>query len=222
MFLIFPQITKTRNIMKDDNGCPCGQYVAMYVDKDLNLNIYTNRGCPTKKNHFKPPPKQKGTLLLAITITTDDMNRHVNMFPGVFYLNVTANTNKQKRDLFLMVVKYANGKAYIGNVTIIPCEKRWVYTHIYKIFLLDLFGKVTISRNRLCLTDDNIAEWGPLDDCINTMGCWGQSRHMLCMFHALTMQYFEKIYKKLPGRGKGAGRKLSDVGKAYGEKKKLC
>ena len=41
---------------------------------------------------------------------------------------------------------------------------------------------------------------------------------MLCMFHALTMQYFEKIYKKLPGRGKGAGPKLSDVGKAYGEK----
>ena len=40
------------------------------------------------------------------------------------------------------------------------------------------------------------------------------------MFHALIMQYFEKIYKKLPGRGKGAGQKLSDVGKAYGEKKK--
>jgi len=39
------------------------------------------------------------------------------------------------------------------------------------------------------------------------------------MVHALTMQYFEKIYKKLPGHGKGAGRKLRDIGKAYGEKK---
>ena len=115
----------------------------------------------------------------------------------------------------------ANGKAYIGNATIIPCGKRWVYTHIYKIFLFELFGEVTISRNRLCLTDDDIVEWGPLYDCINTMGCWSHSRHMLCMFHALTMQYFEKIYKKLPGRGKGAGRKLSDVGKAYGEKKSV-
>ena len=28
-------------------------------------------------------------LLLAISITTDDMNRHVNMFPEVFYLDVT-------------------------------------------------------------------------------------------------------------------------------------
>jgi len=48
MFLIFTPITKTRNSMKDDNGRPCVQYVAMYVDKDLNLNIYTNRGRPTK------------------------------------------------------------------------------------------------------------------------------------------------------------------------------
>ena len=59
------------------------------------------------------------------------MNRPVNMFPEVFYLDVTANTNKQKRELFLMVVKDANGKAYIGNATIIPCGKRWVlYTHL--------------------------------------------------------------------------------------------
>ena len=50
-------------------------------------------------------------LLLAISITTDDMNRYVNMFPEFFYLDGTANTNKQKRDLFLVVVKDANGKA---------------------------------------------------------------------------------------------------------------
>ena len=205
----------------------------MSVDKDLNLNIYTNRGQPTKAKTLQTSAKTKRDqtklkkkmkyndeteLLLAISITTDDMNHHVNMFPEVFYLDVTANTNKQKRDLFLMVVKDANGKAYIGNATIIPCGKRWVYTHIYKIFLLELFGEVTISQNRLCLTDDDIVEWGLLDDCNNIMECCSQSRHMLCMFHALTMQYFEKIYKKLPGRGQGAGRKLSDVGKAYGKK----
>ena len=48
--------------MKDDNGLPCVQYVAMSVDKDLNLDIYTNRGRPTKaKENFKPLQKQKGT-----------------------------------------------------------------------------------------------------------------------------------------------------------------
>ena len=116
-----------------------------------------------------------------------------------------------------MVVKYANGEAYIGNATIILCGKRWVYTHIYKRVLLELFGEVTISRNRLCPTDDDMMEWDPLDDCINTMDCWSQPRHMLCVFHALTMQNFEKIYTTIPERRQGAGWKLSDVGKAYGE-----
>ena len=31
--------TNPKNSMKDYNGCPCAQYVAMPVDNDLNLNI---------------------------------------------------------------------------------------------------------------------------------------------------------------------------------------
>ena len=101
--------------MKDDNCRPCVQYVAMSVDKDLNLNIYTNIGCPTKAKTLQTSAEtkrdltklkkemkynDKTELLLAISITTDDMNRHVNMFPEAFYLDVTANINKQKRDPF--------------------------------------------------------------------------------------------------------------------------
>ena len=54
------------------------------------------------------------------------------MFPEIFYLDVTANTNKQKRDLFLMVVKDSNGSVYVGNTIIIPAGKRWLYDMIYK------------------------------------------------------------------------------------------
>jgi len=87
--------------MKDDNGRPCVQYVAMYVNKDLNLNIYTNRGRPTKAKTLQTSDETKRDLpklkkemkyndetglLLEISITTDDMNRNVNMFPEVFLL----------------------------------------------------------------------------------------------------------------------------------------
>jgi hypothetical protein len=50
-------------------------------------------------------------------------------------LDVTANTNRQKRDLFLMVVKDPCGSVYIGNITFIPSGKRWVYDMIYKKLL---------------------------------------------------------------------------------------
>jgi len=153
------------------------------MDENLDLVQYTNRGRPSNAQRLKTPRQTKielGTeILLAISLVTDDMNRHVAMFPEVMFLDVTANTNRQKRDLFLMVVKDPCGSVYIGNITFIPSGKRWVYDMIYKNFFIILLGKLTISRNRLGLTDDDEAEWGPLDDAIKTIDCWKKSKHML-------------------------------------------
>ena len=49
--------------------------------------------------------------------------RIVHMFPKVIYMNVTSGTNKQKRDLFLMVVKDENGETFVGNITVIPSQQ---------------------------------------------------------------------------------------------------
>ena len=65
-----------------------------------------------------------------------------------------------------MVMKDADGSTYIGNATVIPSGKRWVYAMIYRNVFHNIYGEVTISRNKLCLTDDDTAEWGPLEDCI--------------------------------------------------------
>ncbi len=202
------------------------------MDKKLDLNVYKNRGRPTKAEKIKTSAKLKKDLaelrkelnynegaeiLLAISLATDDMTRHVAMYPEVFYMDVTSNTNKQKRDLFLMIVKDANLQTFVGNLTIIPSGQRWVFSMIYKSFFIHLYGDRTIEKNRLCLTDDDGCEWGPLDDSINSIKCWSGSQHMLCMFHALTMQYFEKIFPKLPHKGNGKGRKLTKLGKEYGK-----
>ena len=202
--------------IKNDDGEACVSYVAVTVDKNLDLNIYSGRGRPTNQEKLRTSEETKRDLqklrdkmnysdgtevLLAISVVTDDMTRHVAMFPEVFYLDVTANTNRQKRDLFLMVVKDANDNVFIGNATVIPSGKRWVYAMIYKNFFIQLYGELTISRNRICLTDDDMAEWGPLDDCIKTLTCWQGTINMLCMFHALTMAFFEKIHPKLPHTG---------------------
>ena len=39
--------------MKDDQSRPCVQFVAMSIDKDLDLVIYTNRGCPNNAKKAK-------------------------------------------------------------------------------------------------------------------------------------------------------------------------
>ena len=119
------------NSMTDEHGEPCVSYVAVTMDSSLNLTIHTKRGRPTNTENLKTDKQTKADLrklrkemnykdgteiLLALSVATDEMARHVQMFPEVFYLDVTANTNKQKRDLFLMFVKDADGSTYIGNI----------------------------------------------------------------------------------------------------------
>ena len=88
--------------------------------------------------------------------------------------------------------------------------------NIYKHFFITLYGKTTISRNRLCLMDNDEAEWGPLDSVMNTMPCWKPLLHMLCSFHAITLRFFEDIHPKLPHTGNGKNRSLTTAGKHYG------
>ena len=90
-------------------------------------------------------------IWLALSVATDEMARHVQMFLEVLYLDVTANTNKQKWDLFLMVVKDADGSTYIGNATVIPSGKRWVYVMIYRNFFHNFMEKLLFPETNYAL-----------------------------------------------------------------------
>ena len=203
-----------------------------------DLIVWKNRGRPTKEEKLimNCPEKMRQQLadlkqsmsinnqtelLLAISIASDDMIRHVHMFPEVFYMDVTANTNRQKRDLFAMAVKDASGECFVGNLTIIPSGQLWVYHHIYQTFFVQLYGVTTLSRLRLALTDDDNTEHAPFDNAIKTNDAYKNSRHMLCIFHALVKAFHEQVYPLLPGnKGKGVSkRKLTDKGKTYCEYK---
>ena len=122
------------------------------MDKDDNLFSKKGRGRPNAeqteqlflhgelkqeiKQLRKDMSMQNGEeILLSITIADDGMQRHVHMFPEVMFMDVIANTNCQKRDLFLMVVKYASGECFIGNATLLPCGQLWIFTKLYRYFL---------------------------------------------------------------------------------------
>ena len=80
-------------------------------------------------------------ILLSITIANDGMQRHVHMFPEVMFMDVIANTNHQKRDLFLMVVKDASGECFIGNATLMPCGQLWIFTKLYRYFFISYMDR---------------------------------------------------------------------------------
>ena len=85
--------------MTDNCGEECVSYIALTMDKNLDLNIYTHRGRPTKSESMKSEGQlctdlrklkkemnyKDGTeILLALSVATDDMIHHVAMFPEVF------------------------------------------------------------------------------------------------------------------------------------------
>ena len=88
---------------------------------------------------------------------------------------------------------------------------------VLRFFLLKRYGEATISRDRLFLTDDDVAEHGLLDSCIKIMQCYAISNHMLCVFHAVVMSYHEKVYPKLPHKRGSKKKLLTDAGKRYCE-----
>ena len=85
--------------MTDEHGEPCVSYVAVTMDSSLNLTIHTKRGRPTNTEKLKTDKQTKADLrklrkemnykdgteiLLALSVATDEMARHVQMFPEVF------------------------------------------------------------------------------------------------------------------------------------------
>ena len=210
-------------------------HVRLVMKSYGDVLVITNRGrptteqkqimnCPKKmKKELKKLRKQMGfkdgtDILLALSVASDEMMRHVHMFPEVFFMDVTANTNRQKRELFILVVKDASGETFIGNATVIPSGKKWVFLKIYQTFFLKLYGPVTIGRNRLAITDDDRSEYGPLENCVSTLECYAKSKHMLCIFHAIAMGFYEKIRPKLPHKKskKKKSRELTIDGDLFG------
>ncbi|EJK44632.1 hypothetical protein THAOC_36814, partial [Thalassiosira oceanica] len=49
-------------------------------------------------------------ILLLLSLATDEMIRLVTAYPEVFFMDITAGTNRQKRGMFLAVVKDSYGK----------------------------------------------------------------------------------------------------------------
>ena len=112
----------------------------------------------------------------------------------------------------------AHGNCFVGNLTVIPSGQGWVFMKIYKIFFFHLYGSVTISRNRLAITDEDKSEFGPFECLIASDAMFKFSAHMLCIFHALIQQFHKSIHPLLSARTVGGKQQLTRRGRNYCER----
>ena len=218
---------KTLEYLKDMDA----SYIALVMDEKDNLLVYKGKGRHTRDDaqsiatdgHLrKKLSKIRRTLklsktshiLLALSVATDGMIRAMHMNPEVQFLDVAANMNSQKREMFFAVVKGPNGKTYITNATVMPCGRGWIFLKIYQTFFLYLYGKTAIERIQLVLTDDDSSSYGALNDVKILDNCWEGVVHMLCVFHALVMAFHKTVWPKLPHK-RNNPYELTKKGKLY-------
>ena len=218
---------KTLAYLKDMNA----SYIALVMDEQDNLLVYKGKGRHTLKEANiistdgdlrKKLAKLRRTLkltktcqvLLGLSVATDNMIRAMHMNPEVLFLDVAANMNSQKREMFFAVVKGATGQTFIVNATVMPCGQGWIFQKIYETFFLYLYGKAAIERIQLVLTDDDPSSHGALAHVKILDKCWEDVVHMLCVFHGLIMAFHKIVWPKLPHK-RGNPYELTNKGKAY-------
>jgi hypothetical protein len=156
-------------------------------------------------------------LLVTTSLSSNEMVQLVAMHPEVWFIDVTAGVNRQKQDMLVLAIRTPSGVTFPANVTFIPSGRRWVFECVYRYAFVALFGKVTISRNWLALFDEDNAEYGPFQHCIQTVPEYAKSRVMLCAFHAVWMPFKKNIYPLITKRFSDSNGCLTKIGKSVGE-----
>ncbi len=54
------------------------------------------------------------------------------------------------KPLFSMIVKDNNRETHVGNISVLPSEKKWVFNEMFKHVFVELYGEHTICRNFWC------------------------------------------------------------------------
>ncbi len=128
-------------------------------------------------------------MVIMLSISTNDMNRYVAMYPEVWFIDCTAGmlfkslceifimhirieisiwhaltgTDWQKKQLFVMAVHTPSGTTLPGNLTIVPSNQKWVFQAIYQLVFPHLYSSEVCSRNRLVLMDEDDTEYKSFD-----------------------------------------------------------
>ena len=171
--------------------------------------IDNNRGRPKKcfddniipispvelRKQLKISESQK--MLLAFAWSTVEEQRMANMFPEFIAFDVTSQTNKEKRDLFLAAGLDGNNKTFVPFHCFMPSGSQWVYQWIYDSAIPMLLGKSFTNRNKLALTDGDFCEYVPLEESIRCNDYWKNSTHGLCEYHFLFQAWMKDVSNNL-------------------------
>jgi hypothetical protein len=134
---------------------------------------------------------QDGRILIAVAWVTNEEKRLFELFPEVLKADVTSQTNKEKRPLFLVVGKDSYGKTFTVLRCFMPSEQKWMFQWLWETGIPILVPKSALQRNVLLLTDGDFNEYEPFVNARDTL--YPHSQHGLCCYHLINLPMSKKL-----------------------------
>ena len=101
-------------------------------------------------------------ILLACAWMTDSELRQLQMFPEVWYADITNQSNNKKRQLIVLAGKNGMNQGFTGLRAFLPSEQYWVFEWFWNVCLIQLLTTVLVRRNRVIITDGDPNLYEPL------------------------------------------------------------
>jgi hypothetical protein len=181
----------------------------------------------TEESEFLPPEQHEiqaecctmrqslqmgdGRILIAVAWVTSEEKRLFHLFPEVLKADVTSQTNKERRPLFLLVGKDSYGSTFTALRCFMPSEQKWMFQWLWESATPLLMGKSVLRRNNLLLTDGDFNEYEPFVNARDTL--YPHSQHGLCCYHLISLAISNKLglcLSHLSARGKAFIRTFTD------------
>jgi hypothetical protein len=134
-------------------------------------------------------------ILLAVAWVRTDERRLFDMFPEIFMLDVTHNTNSEARPLAVSASIDAYMETFTPVRAFLPSECQWVFHWLWASAIPSLLGRETIRRIQLVLSDGDSKIYIPFDSVKDIL--YPSAIHGLCGFHHITL-----ALQRLPLLGK--------------------
>lgn len=91
---------------------------------------------------------------MSLTLFSSNV-RYFELFPDLIGLDVTFNTNSEKRPMFILVGRTSNGHIIPLLNAFLPSEAKWVFLWLFKEAIPYLLGKSMLSKIRLLTSDED-------------------------------------------------------------------
>ena len=126
-------------------------------------------------------------LMIAVAWFLPEEKRLFELYPEVVFIDVTSDSNNEKRPLFTITGKTSHGSMYTLMRAFLPNERSWVFRWLFSVVFPRSFKQETLDRIRVMITDGDSQEYEQLDTACQLY--FGRARRIRCGYHLNTKNW---------------------------------